>query len=70
MAYADYNDLMVITEQLLSGNKGLKYLYIPAAILGMVQEVTGGYHITYHPNEDDTSQIFEVDFTPPFKRVR
>jgi lysyl-tRNA synthetase class 2 len=55
MAYADYNDLIVITEQLVSG---------------MVYEITGGYHVTYHPNEDDLSQVFEVDFTPPFKRVK
>ena len=36
----------------------------------MVKEVTGGYKVTYHPVEDDPSKIFEVDFTPPFHRVR
>merc|ERR1712226_586540 len=34
MAYADYNDLMHITETLLSG---------------MVKQLTGGYKIKYHP---------------------
>lgn len=55
MAYADYNDLMSITEELVSG---------------MVKEATGETKITYHPNEDDKSQVFEVDFTPPFRRVK
>lgn len=36
----------------------------------MVYEVTGGYHVTYHPNEDDPSYEFNVDFTPPFRRVK
>ena len=73
MAYADYNDLMAITEELVSGTivcgiiMGVVYVF---TITGMVHEVTGGYRITYHPNEDDPSQVFEVDFTPPFKRVR
>lgn len=46
---------------------GVVYVF---GIIGMVYEVTGGYQITYHPNEDDSSQVFEVDFMPPFKRVR
>jgi lysyl-tRNA synthetase class 2 len=53
MAYADYNDLMDMTEQMVSG---------------MVKEVTGGYKIKYHangPNEDPV----EIDFTPPFRRI-
>lgn len=53
MAYADYNDLMQITEKLLSG---------------MVKHVTGSYKITYHP-EGPEGQSYEIDFTPPFKRV-
>lgn len=36
----------------------------------MVYEVTGGYHVTYHPNEDNPSHEFNVDFTPPFRRVK
>lgn len=32
-------------------------------------EIKGSYKFTYHPNDDDPSQEFEVDFTPPFKRV-
>ncbi|XP_019864333.1 PREDICTED: lysine--tRNA ligase-like isoform X1 [Amphimedon queenslandica] len=55
MAYADYNDLINITEQLVSG---------------MVFEVTGGYNVTYHPNDDDPSQEFKVDFSPPFRKVK
>jgi len=53
MAYADYNDLMTLTEELMSG---------------MVKEITGGYKIQYHANGYDNSPI-EIDFTPPFKRI-
>uniref|UniRef100_A0A8C4N366 Lysine--tRNA ligase n=1 Tax=Eptatretus burgeri TaxID=7764 RepID=A0A8C4N366_EPTBU len=53
MAYADYNDLMMITENLLSG---------------MVKHITGGYKIVYHPDGRD-GPTQEIDFTPPFRRV-
>ncbi|XP_048402425.1 lysine--tRNA ligase isoform X2 [Stegostoma tigrinum] len=53
MAYADYNDLMKITEKLLSG---------------MVKHITGSYKIIYHPDGPE-GQSCEIDFTPPFKRV-
>ncbi|CAH9131480.1 unnamed protein product [Cuscuta epithymum] len=53
MAYADYNDLMGLTEQMLSG---------------MVKELTGGYIIKYHANGVDKEPI-EIDFTPPFRRI-
>lgn len=58
MAYADYNDLMELTEVMLSG---------------MVKALTGGYVVTYHPNATDSENLGEpltVDFTPPFRRVR
>ncbi|CAH3015072.1 unnamed protein product [Porites evermanni] len=57
MAYADYNDLMELTEVMLSG---------------MVKALTGGYVVTYHPNATDPENLGEpltVDFTPPFRRV-
>ncbi|KAK1162003.1 hypothetical protein AOXY_G18273 [Acipenser oxyrinchus oxyrinchus] len=53
MAYADYHDLMEITEKLLSG---------------MVKHITGGYKVQYHP-EGPEGPAFEIDFTPPFRRV-
>ncbi|KAI8903842.1 hypothetical protein EDD86DRAFT_214461 [Gorgonomyces haynaldii] len=53
MAYADMHDLMEITETLLSG---------------MVKSITGGYKIKYHPQGPD-GQEWEIDFTPPFRRV-
>ncbi|XP_044055744.1 lysine--tRNA ligase isoform X1 [Siniperca chuatsi] len=53
MAYADYHDLMEITEKLLSG---------------MVKHITGGYKVTYHPDGPE-GQAYEIDFTPPFRRV-
>ncbi|KAI9123051.1 hypothetical protein K1719_005940 [Acacia pycnantha] len=54
MAYADYNDLMEITEQMLSG---------------LVKELTkGSYKIKYHANGIDKDPI-EIDFTPPFRRI-
>ncbi|XP_010911688.1 lysine--tRNA ligase isoform X2 [Elaeis guineensis] len=53
MAFADYNDLMALTEQMLSG---------------MVKELTGGYKIKYHANGVDKDPI-EIDFTPPFRRL-
>lgn len=53
MAYADYFDLIEITEKLLSG---------------MVKHITGGYTVTYHPDGPE-GQAYEIDFTPPFRRV-
>ncbi|KAF4401438.1 hypothetical protein G4B88_001632 [Cannabis sativa] len=53
MAYSDYNDLMKITEELLSG---------------MVKELTGSYKIKYH-GDGLSNEPIEIDFTPPFRRV-
>jgi len=53
MAYADYNDLMKMTEELISG---------------MVKSITGSYKLKYHANGHDKDPI-EIDFTPPFKRI-
>jgi lysyl-tRNA synthetase class 2 len=53
MAYADYNDLIDITEKMVSG---------------MVKSIHGTYKIKYHPEGPDGKE-WEVDFTPPFKRV-
>ncbi|XP_076879720.1 lysine--tRNA ligase isoform X1 [Brachyhypopomus gauderio] len=53
MAYADYHDLMEITEKLLSG---------------MVKHITGGYKVSYHP-EGPEGQAYDIDFTPPFRRL-
>jgi len=56
MAYADYNDLIDITEKLVSG---------------MVKSIFGTYKVTYHPDqsEDGKGEPIVVDYTPPFKRV-
>eukprot|EP00039_Didymoeca_costata_P018484 m.333655 g.333655 ORF g.333655 m.333655 type:complete len:573 (-) comp17189_c0_seq1:143-1861(-) len=53
MAYADYNDLMDMTEQMVSG---------------MVKAVTGGYIVTYHPEGPGTEGV-TIDFTPPYRRI-
>lgn len=53
MAYADYNDLMTITEDMLSG---------------MVKAIHGTYKVVYHPDGPDGEAV-EIDFTPPFKRI-
>ncbi|CAN0910734.1 Lysine--tRNA ligase, cytoplasmic [Linum grandiflorum] len=53
MAYADYYDLMKLTEEMLSG---------------MVKELTGGYIVKYHANGYDKDPV-EIDFTPPFRRI-
>eukprot|EP00736_Rhodelphis_marinus_P003967 Rmarinus@m.27631 len=53
MAYADYNDLMTMTEEMFSG---------------CVKEITGSYKIMYHLNGPDADPV-EVDFSPPWRRV-
>ncbi|XP_026487426.1 lysine--tRNA ligase isoform X1 [Vanessa tameamea] len=53
MAYADYNDLITITETMLSG---------------MIKSIHGTYKIKYHPDGTEGEEV-EVDFTPPFARV-
>lgn len=55
MAYADYHDLMAMTEEMISG---------------MVKAVTGGYVVTYHTEgHDKPESAVTVDFTPPWKRM-
>jgi lysyl-tRNA synthetase class 2 len=54
MAYADMFDLMDISEDLVSG---------------MVKSVTGGYKVKYNP-EVDSDKEYEIDFTPPFRRLK
>ncbi|KAJ2953721.1 hypothetical protein O0L34_g1344 [Tuta absoluta] len=53
MAYADYHDLMTITETMISG---------------MVKSIHGTYKIKYHPDGPDGEEV-EIDFTPPFARM-
>ncbi|XP_026727236.1 lysine--tRNA ligase isoform X1 [Trichoplusia ni] len=53
MAYADYNDLITITETMLSG---------------MVKSIHGSYKVKYRPDGPDGEEV-EIDFTPPFARV-
>ena len=55
MAYADYNDLMKMTEEMISG---------------MVKAVCGSYIIKYHVDgPEHPEKAVTVDFTPPFKRI-
>lgn len=54
-AYADYQDLMNMTEDMLSK---------------MVYSVKGSYKFTYHPNgQDEPDNVIELDFSPPFRRM-
>jgi len=53
MAYADYNDLMDMTEELLSE---------------MVKSLTGGYVIEYHEDGPEKPPK-KINFARPFKRI-
>jgi len=53
MAYADYNDLMDMTEELFSS---------------MVLNIRGSYKIEYHPDGPEGEPV-TIDFTPPWPRI-
>ena len=52
-AYADYNDLIKVTEDCIST---------------LVKEIKGDYKIKYHLNGYDKEPI-EINFEPPFKKI-
>lgn len=54
MAYADYNDLMDLTEDMLSK---------------MVKQITGSFVLKIHPDPDNLDKVLDIDFTPPWKRM-
>jgi lysyl-tRNA synthetase class 2 len=54
MAYADYNDLLGLTEDMLSK---------------MVKEISGSYKIKFHPDPTKPEKELEIDFTPPWRRI-
>ncbi|KAJ2868441.1 lysyl-tRNA synthetase [Coemansia aciculifera] len=53
MAYADINDLLEITEKMVSG---------------MVKYMFGSYKVEYHKNGPEQPPLV-IDFTPPFRQV-
>jgi len=54
-AYADYNDLMEQTEQMLSS---------------MCLKIHGTYEIQYHPNgPEDKDNFININFKPPFNKI-
>ncbi|EFA76128.1 lysine-tRNA ligase [Heterostelium album PN500] len=53
MAYADYNDLMTITEEMLAR---------------IVEDIHGSKKIKYHPDGPEGKEI-EIDFTAPWRRI-
>ena len=53
MAYADYHDLMDMTEELVSE---------------MVFKICGSYKIPFHPQDPDRDEVEEIDFSRPWKR--
>jgi len=52
-AYADYYDLIKLTEDMISG---------------MVKSICGSYEIKYHPHGKDAEPV-TIDFSPPWKRI-
>lgn len=57
MAYADYNDLMDITEKMVSQ---------------LVFQMHGSYKVKYHPFPEDNEkkdEVIEIDFSTPWKRI-
>lgn len=52
-AYADYNDLMNMTEHMISE---------------MVKDICGSYKISYHANGPEEPPV-DIDFTPPWRRI-
>ncbi|XP_076048909.1 lysyl-tRNA synthetase isoform X2 [Oratosquilla oratoria] len=53
MAYADYNDLIDLTEKLIAG---------------MVYTIFGTYKVKFHPSGSE-GEGWEIDFQPPYKRI-
>ncbi|XP_042225008.1 lysine--tRNA ligase-like isoform X1 [Homarus americanus] len=53
MAYADYNDLIELTEKLISG---------------MVYSIFGCYKVKFHPTGSEGEE-WEIDFKPPYRRL-
>lgn len=52
-AYADYNDLIELTEELISS---------------LVLEINGGYSFPYHPDGPEGKEVM-LDFKPPYQRI-
>uniref|UniRef100_A0A2P2I4B2 Lysine--tRNA ligase n=2 Tax=Hirondellea gigas TaxID=1518452 RepID=A0A2P2I4B2_9CRUS len=53
MAYADYYDLIELTEKLVSG---------------MVHTIFGSHKVKYQPTGPD-GETWEIDYTPPYRRL-
>jgi len=53
MAYADYHDLMDMTEQMISG---------------MAKSLKGSYFVPFHPDGEEGEEV-QLDFTPPWDRL-
>lgn len=55
MAYADYEDLINLTEKMLSE---------------LVLRVNGSYIVKFNPDGPGTDKTIEINFKPPFRRIK
>lgn len=67
-AFENTNSPLPFLLSVFSAKNTLFNSVVPLFASGMVKHITGGYKVTYHPDGPE-GKAFEIDFTPPFRRL-
>ena len=71
LLFISISSAVLLQQEFISVVSFLRHLGFTLGLLffsGMVKHITGGYKVTYHPDGPE-GQAYEIDFTPPFRRV-